>query len=372
MGIQTLFAQSTSKTIQNPTTDHQIFVPGEIVIKTHSNVALDEITTLVETHGAKILESNSTHGFYRLKISAPVEKAQFSYQSDPAVEYAQPNYIFAELGEKFVTLFDIELTIHRFIPILRQRYTQSGAKESLLRTLLNDKLFSQAARDEYLQSIPLVQWKINEAVEKTLADVYKQRIQAGIISEKEMKAYYEQNSEKFQVQEQIRGQRILLKTKQEAEEILEALKAGADFGNLARERSIEPAGQKSGAFVLLGRGKYDPAFEKTVFALQKGEISEIIQTRSGYYVIKVGDKSASRRIPFSEAKNQIEMSLKTKKQEDAVDEKKKELEEKYNVKLHLEFLTEIKVPVAEKLNMQDIDNIQKLREVIKMAVDRPY
>ena len=373
IGNQTLFAQPISKPTVNSSATPQVFAPGEIVIKARPNVTLDDITSLVETHSAKILERNSTHGIYRLGVSGPVEKAPFSYQSDPAVEYAQPNYIFAEIGGKFITLFDLELTIHRFIPILRQRYTQPGAKEKLLRTLLNDKIFSQAARDEGLQNIPEVQWKINEVVDKALADVYKQRIQASAISEKEMMAYYEKNSKKFQLPEQIRGQRILVKTRQEAEGILEALKTGVDFGKLAREKSIGPAGKKGGTFVMLRRGKADPAIEKIAFTLQNGEVSEIIQTQAGYYIIKAGDKSVSRRIPFSEVKKQIKMSLKTIKQKDVVGIKIKELEEKYDVTLNLEFISEVKIPVTEKLDLrQDVDSIQMLREVINKAIERPY
>ncbi len=374
-GNQTLVAQPAPKHAVSSFGDNQIFAPGEIVIKTLPNVTLDEITTLVKSHGAKILERNSTHGIYRLKVSGPVEKAPFSFQSDQAVVYAKPNYIFAEIGGKFITIFDIELTIHRFIPVLRQRYTQPGAKEKLLRTLLNDKIFSQAARDEGLQNVPEVQWKINEAVDKTLADIYKQRIQTGTstISEKEMKTYYEKNSEKFQVLEQIRGQRILVNTRQEAEEVLETLETGVDFGKLAREKSIGPSGQKDGTFVLIGRGKSDPAFEKVVFTLQNGEISEIIQTQAGYYIIKAGDKSVSRRIPFSEVKKQIEMSLKALRQDDAVGTKRKELEDKYDVKLNLGFLSEVKVPVMQKLDpRKDIDSMQMLREVINKAIERPY
>ncbi len=376
-GEQSLFAQSTPEPTSSPSTDYQVFVPGEIVIKARPDVTLDKITSLNKAHGAEILERNSTLGFYRLKVSEPVEKATISYQAHPAVGYALPNYIFAEVGKEFITLFDLDLTIQRMIPLLRQRYTQSQAKVSLLRALLNDKLFSQAAKEKDLQSIPEVQKEINEAVEKTLAKIYQKRIQAGTISEKEMVAYYEKNSEKFQIPEQIRGRRILLKSKQEAEEILGLLKAGADFGKLARERSIEVTGQKGGGqkggkFGWVGRGGVPPAIEKVAFALEKGKVSEIIETQSGYYIVKVEDKRASRHVPFLEVKDQVKKRLEATKLKDAIDRKRKELEERYQVRLHLEFLSEVKVPVIEKIDLQNNDSIQMLREVINKAIERPY
>ncbi|MBE9569435.1 MAG: peptidyl-prolyl cis-trans isomerase, partial [Proteobacteria bacterium] len=367
MGEQSLFAESTPKPAYGSSKDYQVFVPGEIVVKFRPNMTLNEINTLNKAHGAKILEENSTSGFYRLDVSEPVEKASISYQAHPAVEYAQPNYIFAEVGEGFITLFDLELTIHRMIPLLRQRFQQLQAKEDLLRSLLNDKLFSQAAKDEDLQSIPEVQREINEAVEKTLAKVYQKRIRQVTVSEKEMMAYYEKNREKFQTPGQIRGQRILVKNKQEAEEILELLKAGADFENLARERSKDPTAQHGGEFGWIGRGRMPPAVEGVVFALSKGKVSGIITTRFGHYIIKVEDKRNPGQPPFSEVKNQVKRGLEATKQKEAVDRKTKELEEKYQVRLHLEFLSEVKAPVTGKIDMQDMDSIKMLREVIKKA-----
>jgi peptidyl-prolyl cis-trans isomerase C len=370
MSEQSLFAESTSKPAYGSSKDYQIFVPREIVVKTRPDTTLDEITSLNKAHGTEILERNSTLGFYRLKVSEPVEKARISYQSHPAVEYAQPNYIFAEVGKQHITLFDLELTIHRMIPLLRQRFQQLQAKEDLLRSLLNDKLFSQAAKDEDLQSIPEVQREINEAVEKILAKVYQKRIRQVTVSEKEMMAYYEKNREKFQTPEQIRGRLILVKSKQEAEEILELLKTGADFGNLARERSIDPTGKKGGDFGWVGPGRMPIAIEEVMFALRKGEVSQVIPTQSGYNIIKVEDNKAPGQPTFSEVKNQIKKRLEAKKQKEQLQRKRGELEKKYRVKLHSEFLSEVKVTVAEETSQEDM--IQMLRKYIKKAIERPY
>ena len=370
MGEQSLFAESTPKPAYSSSKDHQVFVPGEIVVKTRQSMTPDEINSLNKAHGAEILERNSTLGFYRLKVSEPAEKARISYQSHPAVEYAQLNYIFAEVGEGFITLFDLELAIHRMMPLLRQRFQQLQAKEDLLRSLLNDKLFSQAAKDENLQSIPEVQREINETVEKTLAKVYQKRIQQVTVSEKEMMVYYEKNRKKFQTPGQKRGRLILVKSKQEAEEILELLKAGADFGNLARERSIDPTGKKGGAFGWVGRGRMPAAIEEVMFALRKGEVSQVIPTQSGYKIIKVEDKRASRQLPFSEVKNQIKKRLEANKQKEQLEKKMEELEKKYRVKLHSEFLSEVKVTVAEETGQEGM--IQMLREYMKEAIERPY
>lgn len=365
-----LFAHDTPQQVSTQK-EHPLFVLGEIVIKTHPNMTLDEINSLNAAHDGKILEQNSMLGLYRLKVSEPVGEAAISYQSHPGVEYARPNYIFAEIGDEFISLFDLELTILKMIPLLRQRFTQLQARESLLRSLLNDKLFSQAAKDEGLQSLPEVQREIDEAVEKTLAQVYEKRILAGSVSEKEMRAYYDENKEEFRTSEQIRGRRILVNSKQEAEEILELLRSGFDFDSLARERSKDPTAKQGGQFGWFGRGRMLPAVEEVVFGLQKGDVSGVIATRIGYYIVKVEDKRGPGQLAFSEVRNRVRQKLVAKKRKEQIERKTKELEEKYRVKLRPEFLSEVQVPVTEKIDLQDIESIQKLQEVIKKAIERP-
>ena len=361
-----IFAQHTSQAADRAVKDHRLFVPGEIVVKFRPNITPDKINSLNKAHGSKILEKNSTPGLYRLKVSKPVEEATASYQSHPTVEYVQPNYIFAEIGGEFITLMDMEVVIQRISPPFRQHYTQPAAKESLLRSLLNDKLFSKAAKDDKLHNDLEVRRKIDNAVEKTLALVYRLKIQEVTVSEKEMMGYYRENIEKFQTPEQIKGRRILVETKQEAEQILKLLKAGAVFDKLARERSQDLTAKNGGEFGWFGRGRMDPVIEEIAFALHSGEVSGIIATKFGYYIIKVEDKRCPMQLPFSEVSNKIKQSLEARKQKEQIEMKTRELEKKYQVKLHPEFLSEVKVSVTGGAGQEDI--IQILRDVIQ----RPY
>ena len=350
----------------------QIYVPNELIVKTIPDMSASEFASINKANGATVIEESSILGLYRLKITKPVENAVL-YQSNPAVEFAKPNYIFAEMDENYITLYDLESTILRFVPLLRQRYTQPQFKEDLLNSLLKDKLYSRAAREENLQSIPEVQKEIDAAVERTLAKVYEKRIPAGSISEKEMLSYYEKNIDQFKIPEQIRGRNILVKNKAEAEELLKLLKDGADFGKLAMERSIDPTGKRGGIFGWIGKGKMPPAIEKAAFALEEGKVSEAIATPSGYFLIKVEEKKPSRQLPFSEVKDKVKNQLKSEKQKNAVEKKTKEIKEKYHAKLHLEFLSEVPVPVGEKSDpTQDMDSVKMLQEVIKKALERPY
>jgi peptidyl-prolyl cis-trans isomerase C len=79
---------------------------------------------------------------------------------------------------------------------------------------------------------------------------------------------------------------ILVKTEQEAKTILERLKKGEKFTNIAKEISLCPSGKRGGDLGTFGRGKMVKEFETAAFLLKKGEISSIVKTKFGYHIIK--------------------------------------------------------------------------------------
>jgi peptidyl-prolyl cis-trans isomerase C len=79
---------------------------------------------------------------------------------------------------------------------------------------------------------------------------------------------------------------ILVKTEKEANTVLERLKKGANFANIAKEVSLCPSSKRGGDLGTFGRGKMVKEFEKSAFALQKGQISPIVKTKYGYHIIK--------------------------------------------------------------------------------------
>ena len=79
---------------------------------------------------------------------------------------------------------------------------------------------------------------------------------------------------------------ILVKTKEEAEQIVEQLNAGADFGGIAAEKSMCPSKRRGGDLGEFGRGQMVREFEKAAFTLEKGQTSGPVKTEFGWHVIK--------------------------------------------------------------------------------------
>jgi peptidyl-prolyl cis-trans isomerase C len=86
---------------------------------------------------------------------------------------------------------------------------------------------------------------------------------------------------------QVHALHILVKTEQEAKEILSELRRGSTFERLAQMKSTCPSGKKGGDLGWFGRGQMVREFELTAFGLEKGKISEPVKTEFGWHVIKV-------------------------------------------------------------------------------------
>jgi hypothetical protein len=94
----------------------------------------------------------------------------------------------------------------------------------------------------------------------------------------------------------IRVRHILVKTRPEAEEILQRLKNGEDFSRLAQERSTCPSGRRGGDLGYFGPGVMVKPFEDAAYGLlREGDISGVVKTEFGYHIIRLEDRM---RLPF--------------------------------------------------------------------------
>ncbi len=147
------------------------------------------------------------------------------------------------------------------------------------------------------------------------------------VNDAEVKAYYDENPDKFEVPEQIQASHILIKpaedandpnaakaaAKAEAEELLTEIKGGADFAELAKAHSDCPSAPKGGDLGFFRHGQMVPAFDKAAFALEPGQISDVVETQFGYHIIKVTDKKPASKTSFEDAEAQIRTNLSNQK-----------------------------------------------------------
>ena len=92
------------------------------------------------------------------------------------------------------------------------------------------------------------------------------------------------------------------KKREQAEEVLKRIRAGEDFEKLAKEFSTDSTKDKGGDLGWFGHGEMVPEFEKAAYALKAGEVSDVVQSKFGYHIIKLEEKKTETKDGKSEEK----------------------------------------------------------------------
>jgi peptidyl-prolyl cis-trans isomerase D len=138
------------------------------------------------------------------------------------------------------------------------------------------------------------------------------------VSAADVEKAYNENIQQYSTPEQVRASHILLKTegkddaavKAKAEDILKQAKSGADFAALAKKYSEdEGSAPKGGDLDYFGRGRMVPEFDTAVFALEPGQVSDLVKSQFGYHIIKLTDKKPGTVKSLNDVKAQITEQL---------------------------------------------------------------
>ena len=178
------------------------------------------------------------------------------------------------------------------------------------------KAFFEKNQSRYANAIP-EQRKANYVV----IDSAKVAEQMPVTREDLMR-YYNQHRDEYRVPDEVNLRLIQVRTpvpgpdgkadqkavdaaKQKADEVLAKLKAGGNFADLAKKYSDDPSKDNGGELGWIGRGRI-PDIEDQIFALNKGQTSDVLHSALGFNIVRVEDKRTAHVQSLDEVRTTIE------------------------------------------------------------------
>ena len=243
--------------------------------------------------------------------------------------------ILARVG----TLTVSEAEVNEFIKGLGQRgsaYNNPEGRKIILEQLIGNKLLLQDARRNLMEGEAEFRAELARLKDNLLISYAGNKVIANVtVSDAEIEKYYEENREKFVGEKTVNASHILVATREEALDILAKIKGGElSFEDAAAAYSSCPSKEQGGNLGDFGQGQMVPEFDKAVFAMAEGEISEEpVQTQFGFHLIKLNSKADATVAPLEEIKPQLGEMLLGEKRRAAYESKINQLKIVYPVDL---------------------------------------
>lgn len=200
---------------------------------------------------------------------------------------------------------------------------QLAFDRELVEAYVEQRLLARAAADEGLQRQPHVAQKIAVARERILAAAYMEQKIASSVTDAAVERLYRAQAGVTRLGDEVRARQIVVETGAEAETVLEKLKAGAAFEDLARRYSRDRMTARSGGDLgYFSRDMMDPALSAAAFSTPVGEIAPIFQTEFGWHVLEVLDRRKMDGVPFAAVRDNIRRFLTLRTIESTLDQLK--------------------------------------------------
>lgn len=217
--------------------------------------------------------------------------------------------VVAMVGDEAITEADLAFAAEDMAQDLAQMPPEER-RAFLVRILIDMKVMSGAARAAGMDKTEIFAQRQKYLEERALRRAYFNEAIAGTITEEAARAEYDTFVQQFEPKDEVRASHILVETEEEANQIKAALDGGADFAELAKEKSIDPGAANGGDLGFFGQGMMVKPFEDAAFALANpGDVSAPVQSQFGWHIIKLEEKRQSAPPSFEQVAPQIQNQL---------------------------------------------------------------
>lgn len=216
---------------------------------------------------------------------------------------------------------DTEITMGHVIAVRQQLPEQyQQLPDDALFNGIVDQLIDQYLLAEELAEVPAaVALRMENEQRAIKAQEVIGQLVSEEISEEALQTSYDETYGEVAPTTEYNASHILVETEEEAQTIVEELEGGADFAELATEKSTGPSGPRGGELGWFGQGAMVPEFEEAVISLEPGTISAPVQTQFGWHVVKLNE---AREVPppsLEETRDELSEIIRQKRVQEKID-----------------------------------------------------
>jgi peptidyl-prolyl cis-trans isomerase C len=234
---------------------------------------------------------------------------------DTAAEDSAEGDVVAVVNGKNINESDLIAFIQQLPPQIQSQVQL--LMPQILDQLVNNALTTEAGRGAGLAGDEEVQQRVAKIEDLIIGQTYLQRQLDERVTDDKLEAAYQEYLAENPPERQLKARHILVATEEEAKDVIAALDGGADFAELAKDRSTGPSGASGGELPPFKAGEMVPAFSDAAFAMEVGTHSkEPVETQFGFHVIKLEDSTLSEPPAKSELESQLRDQLAQKAVED--------------------------------------------------------
>lgn len=236
-------------------------------------------------------------------------------QTAPA---AAEDPVLARVNGAPVTLSDVLATAQDVLPaemrgmpgpMLLQMLPPEIARQLVDRTV-TERLLTAAASAAGMDKDAEIQRRIRRAADQELQQAYLTREVNAAVTDAALRARYDQEAGRRQGEEEVHARHILVPTEAEARAALAEVTGGADFAEVAKQRSKDPGSRDGGDLGFFKRGDMVPEFAEAAFALRAGQVSAApVRSPFGWHVIKVEERRSAPVPSFEESRQQLRQKM---------------------------------------------------------------
>lgn len=228
----------------------------------------------------------------------------------------------AGLDTVVATVNGTEITVGHMIvarATLPEQYQQLP-DEILFKGILDQLVQQTALADTYQGDLPArVRLSMENENRSLVAGEVIEGVMAGPVDEDAVKAAYDEQYASAEQGDEYNASHILVETEDEALAIKAELDGGADFAELAREKSTGPSGPGGGSLGWFGKGMMVPSFEAAVIAMEAGAVSEPVETQFGWHVIMLNEIRKTKAPALDTVRDELELQIRQTRVQTTID-----------------------------------------------------